>query len=156
GVGFFQAVDVGVNLVERVGTVGAIVFAVGLGGDGAERVLVHVHGHLLVNFVAGEVGADGHFGHAAGTHTDGVDLDFQGLGGLGGGKRRDAPGVVLAVGHQDDYLALGIQIAQAVHGDGEGGADGGLVTVDDAEIQTINVLQQKIMVERRRCGDVGL
>ena len=45
---------------------------------------------------------------------DGINFHAEGVGGLGGGQRRDAPRVVFAVGHQDEYFAFRLQRAQMI------------------------------------------
>ena len=58
------------------------------------------------------------------SHPDRIDLDPLALGDVGRREGGDLPAVVLAVGQQDDYLALGVALPQAVDGRGKAVADG--------------------------------
>src|SRR5207245_11312897 len=101
----------GVDVVEalRVGSQEAA--AVRRLRDFLERRLVDVDRYRSVDLVAEHV-LHRKRREAARAGADGVDLDTEGGGGLGGGLGRDAPRVLLAVGEENDELALGGRRAQ--------------------------------------------
>ncbi len=87
---------------------------------------------------------------------DGVDVDAA-VGGLA--RHRvgvDALGVVDAVGEEDDDLAVGVGLLEAVERLAEAGADRRLAAVDAAELQATHQLAQHAVVDgQRRDGGGG-
>src|SRR5690606_21572019 len=67
---------------------------------------------------------------------------------------RDLAGVVLAVSHQDDDPALGVQFPQTVQPGRDCRADGGPV-LNGPELELVQTVQQERMVEGQRGGDIG-
>src|SRR5262249_47521486 len=90
---------------------GAEEAAAGLLRDRLERRLVDVDLHRPVDGVAEEV-LHRKRRHAARAGPNGVDLDAQRSGRLGGGLRWDVAGVVLSVGGQDEELAQRGRLAE--------------------------------------------
>ena len=89
--------------------------------------------------------------------TDGVDFHAHGGGGGGGFVPLDLAGVFLAVCHENDDAAFGIlDLAQAIDRRADAGADGGAFLRHGIGGETIEVLEQKRVIERGRAGDVGL
>src|SRR5439155_21004926 len=107
------AVDLGVDVVEALRVGGPEVAAVRHLRDFLERLLVDVDRYRAVDLVAEHV-LHRKRREAARAGTDGVDLDAEGGGGLGGGLGRDAPRVLLPVGQEHDELALRGRRAQPV------------------------------------------
>jgi hypothetical protein len=75
---------------------------------------------------------------------------------LRGGHRFDVPLVVVPVGQQNDDAALAVLEPLEAPGAGGGGvADGGAEVANEPDVETAQVFDQPIMVERQRAGQIG-
>ena len=106
-IGFFQSVDVSVNFLERLGAVRAVIFSTGHPGNLVQRLLIHVHGNLLIKLPAGIIVLVGPKPRlTARANADGIDFDSQRARRFGGGQRRDFARVVFAIRQQDHNFAF--------------------------------------------------
>ena len=88
--------------------------------------------------------------------ADGVNLRAQRGGELRGGHGINLPLVVVAVGQQDDDAALAVLEALEPLGAGGGGiADGRAQFANEADVQAVEVLDEPVVIERERAGQVG-
>ena len=119
----FELVDLVVDGLQLLLVRGPEVAAAGHVGDRLQYLFVDldllVDERQVAEHVDGRIG-----GHALRAHADRVDADALRLGDLGRRQRGDLAAVVHAVGQQDDYLRLGLALAQAVDRRGQSVADG--------------------------------
>src|SRR5262249_16960680 len=88
--------------------------------------------------------------------ADGVDLCADGGGDLRGGHGIKLALVVVAVGQGDDDSALGVlETLQTLGGGGDGIADGGSEFADGADVDVVEGVNQPVVIERERAGQVG-
>src|SRR5260221_14762602 len=87
--------------------------------------------------------------------ADGVDSCASGGSNLGGSDGRDLALVVVAIGQHDDEAALAVfEHLEALGGGGGGVADGRAQFADDADVEPVQILNQPIVVEGERAGQV--
>ena len=91
--------------------------------------------------------------NATAAGPDGVNLDPERLGRLGGGGRGDAARVVLAIGQQHDQFGFCFLVLEAV-GRGSQRRANGRAVLDKTDFRPLEILQEPIVVQRERADQI--
>ena len=150
--GLLQPVDLGVDVLERVGVGRAEEFPAGFVGNFLEHAFVDIdlgHHQLLV-----AIGVrDGHRRIAPHAGADGINFHAKGLRGLGRGVGRDLAHVVFAVGQQHDDFRFARLVTQAIDARGNRRTDGGAV-FHRADLHAFEILLEPVVIERQRADEI--
>ena len=130
--GLFQAIDLGVDLLQRFAVRSAEILAAREVGNLAQRAFVDRNLHPLHHAPA-VTRAHWHRSRTVASRANGVNLDPQRLGDIGGFQRLRQTGVVTAVREKNHHLAGRRVLPQSFHPQRHRFPDGGTVVLGQGD-----------------------